>query len=41
MSLGDRMTEKRVGTKPMVSKTTETATGMTETTCGLALYTLL
>lgn len=41
MSLGDRMTEKRVGTTPMVSKTTETTTGMTEAACGLALYTLL
>lgn len=41
MSLGDRMTEKRVGTTLMVSETTETTTGITETTCGLALYTLL
>ena len=41
MSLGDRMTEKRVGTTSMVSKTTETTTGMTKATCGVALYTLV
>lgn len=41
MSLGDRMTEKRVGTTLMVSETTETTTGMTKATCGVDLYTLL
>lgn len=41
MSLGDRMTEKRVGTTPMVSKTTETTTGITKASCGVALYNLL
>lgn len=41
MSLGDKMTERRVGTTPMVSKTTETTTGITETTYTVALYTLL
>lgn len=32
---------KKDGTTPMVSETTETATGMTKATCGVALYTLL
>ena len=41
MSLDDRMTEKRVGTTPMVTKTTETTTGMTEATYRVALNTLL
>ena len=36
-----RMTEKRVGTTPMVSKTTETTTGITKASCRVALYTLL
>lgn len=41
MSLGDRMTEKKDGTTPMVSKTIETTTGMTEATYRVAHYTLL
>ena len=41
MSRGDKMTEKRVGTTPMVSKTTETTTGITKASCGVALYNLL
>ena len=41
MSLGDRMTEKRVGTTPMVSETTETTTGIAKASCVVALYTLL